>query len=201
MRKTLYPWTPQERKLIKRFRRPIDIQAFLDQADYNKSAITLFPGEVLRKRKAHCFDGALFAAMVMNTLGHPALLMDLRAVRDDDHVLCIFKRGGCFGAIAKSNYTGLRYREPIYRSLRELAVSYFDGYFNLKRERSLREFSELLDLRTLKPLAWDSGQAFFFDLATKLDSLKHHRIFPKATTRGLTPVDLRSFRAGKLGRR
>jgi hypothetical protein len=96
---------------------------------------------VLRDRLAHCFEGALFAAGALRALGHPPLLLDLEAVRDDDHVLAVFRRNGAWGALAKSNYAGLRFREPVYRTLRELAMSYFEDYYSVEGERSLRSFS------------------------------------------------------------
>ena len=92
-------------------------------------------------RTAHCLEGALLAAAALRVQGQPPLLLDLEAVRDDDHVLAVFKQHNCWGAIAKSNYSGLRFREPVYRTLRELAMTYFEHYFNLEREKTLRKYS------------------------------------------------------------
>src|SRR5690606_26443876 len=96
----------------------------------------------------HCVDGALFAATALRRLGLPPLVVDLRADRDDDHVIAVFRRRGLWGAVSKSNFVLLRYREPIYRSLRELALTYFEFYYSIEGKKTLREFSRPLDLRT-----------------------------------------------------
>src|SRR5438128_8456694 len=121
------------------FRRRLDtperIQRFLDNIPYN----TELDGEtfrsprlVLRDRTANCIEGAVLAAAALRVQGEAPLVMDLTAVHDEDHVIAVFKRRGLWGAIATSKFTGLRYREPVYRSLRELAMSYFEHYFNLE---------------------------------------------------------------------
>ena len=131
-----------ELAILGRLKTPEKIQSFLDsEIGYNKElqgATCRSPRRVLRDRLAHCMEGALFGAAALRVLGHPPLLLDLEAVRDDDHVLAIFRPRGHWGAVAKSNYSGLRYREPVYRSLRELAMSYFEHYYNLRREKTLR---------------------------------------------------------------
>ena len=131
-----------ERKQLRGLKTPEKIQRFLDdEIGYNKEAggaTCRSPRRVLRDRLAHCMEGALFAAAAVGLLGFPPLLLDLEAERDDDHVLAIFRHRGHWGAIAKSNYSGLRYREPVYRTLRELVMSYFEHYYNLKKEKTLR---------------------------------------------------------------
>ena len=129
-------FTPAERAVFRRLNSPDKIQRFLDDLAYNKEpggATCRSPRRVLRDRMAHCMEGALFAAAALRMNGHPPLLLDLEAVRDDDHVLAIFRLRGHWGAAAKSNFAGLRYREPVYRTLRELVMSYFEQYFNLRR--------------------------------------------------------------------
>src|ERR1700761_6222830 len=126
LRKT---FTPAEQSVFRRLDSPEKIQRFVDDLRYNKEpgGVTCrSPRRVMRDRTAHCMEGALFAAAALRMLGDPPLLLDLEAVHDDDHVLAIFRRRGLWGAIAKSNYSGLRFREPVYRTLRELAMSYFD---------------------------------------------------------------------------
>src|SRR5437868_15202408 len=127
------------------FRRRLDtpskIQQFLDGITYNlESYGDTFrsPRLVLRDRTANCIEGAVLAAAALRVQGEAPLVMDLIAVHDEDHVIAVFKRRGLWGAIATSKFTGLRYREPVYRSLRELAMSYFEHYFNLEGERTLR---------------------------------------------------------------
>ena len=107
---------------------PWRIQRLLDAMDYDvDGAGCRSPRRVLRERRVQCMDGALFAAAALRLQGHRPLLLDLEAVQDDDHVLAVFRVGGGWGAIARSNYSGLRYREPIHRTLRELALSYFES--------------------------------------------------------------------------
>ncbi len=119
-------FTPAERAVFQRLRTPDKIQRFLDDLAYNKEpggATCRSPRRVLRDRTGHCMERAMFGAAALRMLGHPPLLLDLEAQHDDDHVLAIFRVRGCWGALAKSNYSGLRYREPVYRTLRELAMS------------------------------------------------------------------------------
>src|SRR5580692_10024433 len=137
-------FTPAERAVFMRLRSPELIQRFVDDLGYNKEKggeTCRSPRRVLRDRTGHCMEGALFGAAALRLLGYPPLLLDLEAVQDSDHVLAIFRRRGCWGALAKSNFTGLRYREPVYRTLRELVLSYFEHYFNLRREKTLRKYS------------------------------------------------------------
>src|ERR1035438_1953757 len=144
-------FTPAELRVFYRLRTPHQIQRFLDEdLAYNKEpdGLTCYsPRLVLRKRMAHCMEGAMFAAAALRMLGHPPLLLDLESVHDDDHVLAVYRSRGHWGAVAKSNYSGLRSREPVYRSLRELVMSYFEHYFNLRREKTLRHYSRPVNLR------------------------------------------------------
>ncbi len=128
-----------ERAVFRRLATPNQIQRFLDgELAYNKEAggaTCRSPRRVLRDRTARCMEGALFAAAALRMLGHPPLLLDLEAERDDDHVLAIYRVRAHWGAVAKSNFSGLRYREPVYRTLRELTMSCFEHYYNLRRRR------------------------------------------------------------------
>ena len=138
---------PSERAVFRPLATPEKIQRFVDDLDYNKEPsgpTCRSPRRVLRDRTAHCMEGALMGAAALRMLGFPPLLLDLEAVRDDDHVLAIFRVGGCLGAIAKSNYAGLRYREPVYRTLRELVMSYFEHYYNPRREKTLRNYAAVV---------------------------------------------------------
>jgi len=128
-----HTFAPVERAVFRRLTTPEKIQRFLDDLAYNKEhdgETCRSPRRVLRDRTAHCMEGALFAAAALRMLGHPPLLLDFEAVRDDDHVLAIFQLRGHWGALAKSNYSGLRYREPVYRTLRELSMSYFEHSYD-----------------------------------------------------------------------
>src|SRR5271163_4010915 len=113
----------RERKILRAFRTPAQIQRFLDtEISYNlePGGDTCYsPRTVLHKRVAHCMEGAMLAAMALRLLGHPPLLVDLEAARDSDHVLAVYRTNGYWGAVAKSDYSGLRSREPVYRNIRE----------------------------------------------------------------------------------
>lgn len=188
-----------EDETVAALRTPEAIQAFLDATPYSSEDRYRAPATVLRDRRAHCMDGALFAAWALRRIGEPALIVDLRAVRDDDHVLAIFKRRGRLGAVAKSNVVGLRFREPVYRTLRELAMSYFELYFNTDGEKTLRSYSVPVDLARFDALDWPSRDDAVEAIVTRLDAARHHALLTPAMIRALSPVDERSYRAGLLG--
>ena len=152
-----YGFDTGETRVLKALKTPEKIQRFLDiEIGYNKEPdgdTIRSPRRVLRDMVAHCLEGALLAAAALRVQGFPPLLLDLEAVRDDDHVLAVFKQHGHWGAIAKSNYSGLRFREPVYRNLRELAMSYFEHYFNLAQEKTLRNYSRPVNLARFDRLA------------------------------------------------
>jgi len=192
-------WTRGELRLLSRLSSPARIQDWIDRLAYRPEDEPACPRRVMRERRANCYDGALFAAAALRHLGHPPLLLDLRAVRDDDHVLAVFRRRGCYGAVAKSNFSGLRFREPVHRTLRELVLSYFEDYFNDAGEKTLRAWSGLLDLRRFDRLRWMFDDAPLQYISDRLDALRHHPLLTPAQVRGLSPVDARSKRAGMLG--
>src|SRR6266404_3654018 len=127
-----FGFTPSELRKLRALRTPAGVQRFLDEIPYNLGYTGRSPKKILREGKASCFEGAVFAAAALRVLGFPPLIFDLEAERDTDHVVAIFKVRGHWGAVAKSNFAGCRYREPVYRALRELAMSYFNIYFNLR---------------------------------------------------------------------
>src|SRR6185436_9131533 len=134
--------TPHEAARLRRLTPPWRIQRFLDDLDYDKGGTGCrSPRRALRERRVQCLDGALLAAAALRLQGHPPLVLDLEADQDDDHVLAVYRVDGCWGAIARSNYSGLRYREPVFRTPRELALSYVESYFNLRHEKTLRRYS------------------------------------------------------------
>ncbi|HKP94089.1 MAG TPA: hypothetical protein VJS88_09355, partial [Chthoniobacterales bacterium] len=135
-----HDFSPPELRTLRALKSPIGIQRLLDEIPYHLAGTAWSPRTVLRERTAHCLEGALFAAAALRVLGFPPLILDLEADEDTDHVLAVFKLRGHWGAIAKSNFAGCRYREPVYRTLRELALSYFNTYFNLRAERTLRRY-------------------------------------------------------------
>jgi hypothetical protein len=178
---------------------PARIQAFLDSVPYSSDPFYRCPRRVLRDRRAHCFDGALMAAAALRLLGHPPLVVDLYAERDDDHMLALWQRDGCWGAIAKSNFAGLRFREPIYQSLRELVMSYFEDFYNVLGEKSLRGFTVPLDLSRLDGLAWMETDDGLDAVAQRLDALDRTPVLTAGMVAGLSRLDARSLAAGMLG--
>ncbi len=192
-------WTPAERKILKSLTTPAKIQGFLDSVGYSADPIYRSPRSVMRDRRAHCFDGALFAACALGWIGFRPRLLDMRAVRDDDHILAVYELEGRYGALAKSNFVGLRFREPIFKTLRELVLSYFEDYYNASGEKTLRAFSKLLDLRRFDRLQWQTSDQHLDLIAKALDEIEHQDLLTKSMIRRLTPKDDRSLRAGMLG--
>jgi hypothetical protein len=193
------PYTPRERAVLSRLTSPAKIQGFLDSLRYSDDGRYRCPRSVLRDRQAHCYDGALLAAAALRRLGHDPVLVDLRAVRDDDHVIALFRSHGLLGAVAKSNFVGLRYREPIHRNLRELVLSYFEAYYNLEKEKTLRAYSRPVRLAPLDRLEWQVRDAAMDEIAARLDAARHYPLLPRGGARRLVAVDERSYRAGQLG--
>jgi hypothetical protein len=192
------------RPVARKVATPEKIQRFLDEdIGYNKEPdgeTCKTPAAVLRDGVAHCMEGALLAAAALRALGHPPLLLDLEAVRDDDHVLAIFRDGGCWGAIAKSNYAGLRFREPVYRTLRELAISYFEHYYNLQGEKSLRAFSTRpVNLKRFDRLDWMARYEDIWEIPEYLTTIAHTRLLTPQRERRRMRMDPRSYAAGKTG--
>jgi hypothetical protein len=197
------PFTPAERAVFRRLSTPEKIQRFLDDLAYNKEhdgETCRSPRRVLRDRTAHCMEGALFGAAALRMIGHPPLLLDFEAVRDDDHVLAIFRLRGHWGALAKSNYSGLRYREPVYRTLRELAMSYFEHYYNLRKERSLRAYSRPVNLARFDAMGWMTAEEDPWYIPEYLLTISHTKILRPHLIPRLTRVDNRLFQAGLVGR-
>src|SRR5512132_2751545 len=141
-----FGFTSSELRTLRALKTPAGIQRFLDELPYNLSFTARSPRKVLHHRVASCLEGGIFAAAALRVIGFPPLIFDLEAEEDTDHVVAVFKVRGHWGAVAKSNFTGCRYREPVYRSLRELAMSYFNIYFNLRAERTLRSYSRPVNL-------------------------------------------------------
>jgi hypothetical protein len=193
----------RERGIFRRLSTPERIQRFLDdEVDYNKEPhgpTCRSPRRVLRDRLAHCLEGALFGAAALRVQGCPPLLLDLEAARDDDHVLAIFRHRGAWGAIAKSNYSGLRFREPVYRSLRELAMSYFEHYYNPEGEKTLRTYSKPVNLRRFDRIRWMTAEADLWPVSDYLFGIPHKRLLTPASVRHLNLIDRRLFAAGKIG--
>lgn len=179
---------------------PYKIQLFLDELTYSAEEIYRCPLRVLRDGVAHCFDGALFAAAALRQIGFPPLILDMIPnERDDDHIIALFKMNSHWGAVAKSNFVGLRFREPIYRSLRELVMSYFEQYYNVANEKTLRAYTLPLNLTAFDKFNWMISDEHLERIAGRLDRLKKIPIINPAMEANLSPLDQRSSQAGLLG--
>ena len=137
--------------------------------------------------------------MALRRLGYAPLIVDMDAVRDDDHVIALFKRHGRFGAIAKSNFVGLRYREPVYASLRELVMSYFESFYNVDYEKTLRQYTRPLNLSAYDTLAWTTSDPALDVIGDALSNIRIYKIIDAAMARSLSPVDKRTYDAGMIG--
>ena len=191
---------PADLRTLRALKTPAKIQKFIDAIEYQYADTAGSPQHVLRERKGHCLEGALLAAAALRVNGHPPLLMDLEAVRDDDHVVALYRERGLWGGIAKSNFAGLRFRAPIYRTLRELAVSYFEHYYNLRGERTLRTYSRPVNLSRLDDEHWMTAEEDLWCVPELLIAAKHYPLFPHRVARSLPRLDRRSFEAGMHGR-
>jgi len=153
---------------------------------------------VLRNRRAHCIEGAVLAACALWIHGERPLLLDLQAVRDYDHVIALFRRRGRWGAISKTNGIGLRWRDPVYASVRELAMSYFHEYYNKRDAKTLRTYSRPFDLRRLNPAIWATSEDGSWELIDALEATRHYRLVTRAQARALTRRDPFERRVGAL---
>jgi hypothetical protein len=179
---------------------PVKIQKFIDGLTYQYADTAGSPQRVLRERAGHCLEGALLAAAAFRLNGRPPLVMDLEGVRDDDHVVTLYRDRGLWGAVAKSNYAGLRFRAPVYRTLRELAMSYFEHYYNLRGERTLRAYSVAVSLARLDRKNWMTSEEEVWCVPEALIAARHFELFPDKVARDLPRLDRRSFEAGRYGR-
>jgi hypothetical protein len=194
-------FTAAELRTLRALKTPAGIQRLIDRMPYHLAGTSWSPRMVLRERTCHCLEGAIFGAAALRALGFPALVVDLEAENDTDHVIAVYNVRGHWGALAKSNYTGCRYREPVYRNIRELALSYFDVYFNLRGERTLRRYSKPVDLSRFDQLNWMTAEKSVWFIAEYLCEIPHFPLLKPWMEKSLTRLDQRSFDAGTLGLR
>ena len=198
-RRGSFGFSPQDLRTLSALKTPAQIQRFIDALEYQYANTAWSPRRVLRERKGHCLEGALLAAAALRVNGHPPLLMDLEAVHDDDHVVALYRQRGLWGGIAKSNFAGLRFRAPIYRTVRELALSYFEHYYNLRGEHTLRAYSRPVNLARLDSRGWMTSEEDVWCVPELLIAARHYPLFPHAVARTLPRLDRRSFEAGMHG--
>jgi len=198
----MYGLTRAETAILQRLSTPEKVQAYLDGLTYNSEPdgdTVRSPRRVLRDRTAHCAEGALLAAAAFRVHGRPPLLVDLEAVRDDDHVLAVYRERGHWGAVATSKFAGLRYRAPVYRTVRELVLSYFEHYYNWDGERTLRAYSRPVSLARFDRIGWMTAEEDLWPVVEHLSVISHTSLIPAATARRLARLDQRSYQAGLHG--
>jgi hypothetical protein len=195
-----FGFTPAELRKLRRLKDPHGIQQYLDDLPYHLADTAWSPRLVLREGTAHCLEGAIFAAAALRANGFPPLIIDFEAEKDTDHVMAVFRVDGHWGAIAKSNYTGCRYREPVYRSLRELAMSYFNIYFNMRRQRTLRTFSRPVNLARFDDQHWMTTEKPVWFIVYYLLEIHHYKLLRPAMAKRLRRVDERLFQGETLGK-
>jgi len=192
-------WSKRELALLSRYRTPEAAQDLLDSLPYRCESGHFSARSALQARRAHCFDGSLLAAAALLRGSCTPMLIDLCAERDDDHIICAYRWKGCWGAVAKSNFPGLRFREPIYKTPRELVLSYFELYFSMKREKSLRAFSKPLKLPSASKLNWECDDQAADKVVDLLTAAPHYDILETHQKRRLRQVDQRLYRSQLLG--
>ncbi len=198
----MFDFTKKEIVLMKKLNTPALVQDYLNSLKFNfeKKGETLrSPLFAMRSGVAHCFEGALLGAYIMSLYGHIPQILHLKAKKGDyDHVVALFKKDGYWGALSKTNHAVLRYREPVYKNVRELALSYFHEYFLDNGEKTLRQYSEPLNLNIFKKKNWmtESNDLWYIDKA--LDKVKHYDILPKNFAKKLRKADKIEIKAGKI---
>lgn len=200
--KLMFGLTKEEEKFLRSLNTPIKIQNFLDSlpVNYERGGETLMsPRRVLKTKTAHCFEGALLAAAALWLQGETPLLMDFKTVpTDEEHVVALFKQAGYWGAISKTNHAILRYRDAIYKTPRELALSYFNEYFDFKTgAKTLRSYSAPFDL-TKWPEPWVITDKDLWRLDRALNRSPHFKILTPQQVKKLKPVNKVEIAAGKL---
>jgi hypothetical protein len=188
-------YSKHEVALFRRLNTPAKIQDFINKLPFNfdeKPGVCMSPRMVLKENKADCIEGAILASAILEFHGYKPLLLDLRSVKkpyDYDHVVTLFKINGFFGAISKTNHSVLRYREPIYVSVRELVMSYFHEYFLNSGQKTLREYSVSFNMNYFNYLNWRITEKNLSEVLKKIDKIKHYKILTKKQERNLRKAD------------
>jgi hypothetical protein len=190
-----------QRAVFRGFKSPLAVQEYLDSIPYKAEELDRSPLRVMTDGQAHCLDGGILAALALARIGFLPLILDLVPApgSDDDHVLALFQVEGCWGALAKSNYPNLRYREPVHHSLRELAMTYFEFFFNLKREKTLRAYTRPLDLGRFQDPSWMWDEAGIKKVTKRLYGLKPIPLISETSAAKLNLSDERTYQAGTTG--
>jgi len=201
--KEFFGFSKEELEIFKKLNTPVKIQDFINSLDVNfeeNGDTCMSPRKVLQTKKAHCIEGALLAATILRFHGYPPLILDFEATKGDyDHVVALFMKDNHWGAIAKTNHAVLRYREPVYKSVRELAMSFFHEYFlNSNGKKTLRAFSGPVDLRIFDDKKWMLSDKDVWLIPSYLTKIPHEKILTRSQIAGLRKADDIEIKAGKL---
>lgn len=199
----MFGFTPKETAILKALNTPAKIQDFLNKlpTNFEQKGLTVYsPRKVLQKKTAHCLEGALLAAVALRFQRHPPLVVDLTATDDDeDHVITVFKMNGHWGAISKSNHATLRYREPVYKTIRELVMSYFHEYYISKTgKKTLRSYSQPVNLRRFDKRGWMIAEEDVWYIPEYLVEVPHKPVLNRSQIARLRRADAVELRAGKV---
>jgi hypothetical protein len=192
-------WNAEEIELLRSLDTPESVQAFLDDIPYNTDSFCRSPRRVMREKKANCMEGAFFAAACLEAHGFNPSVVYMVAVRDDGHAITLFCKNGRYGSVAKSNFTGLRYRSPVQKTVREVVLTYFDQHFNTRKELTLRKYTQPLYLRESLFPHWKIREDDLFDISDYFDKLRTYTLVTSSMEKSLRLVDERLYRAGLLG--
>jgi len=198
----MFGLTPNELRILKRLDTPIKIQNALDAFTYNfepEGDTCLSPRRVLEEKRAHCIEGAMLAALALRLQGERPLLLDLTsAPHDFDHVVALYQRHGSWCAISKTNHAVLRFRDPVYRTIRELALSYFHEYTDDDGRKTLRSYSRPMNLARFDHLDWPTNKNNLWDIAEALNDVPHYSLVTKKQISALRNADATERRAGDI---
>jgi len=188
-----YDLTKQELSVMRRLNTAQKIQDFMEQRfKYNKELTgetCRSPRAVLRTRTAHCIEGALFAAACFRVNGMKPLIVDMSAKRDHDHVIAVFKQDDLWGAVSYSQFNSLQWRDPVFRNLRELALSYFPFYYNYNRSKTLQSYSKPVNLKRFDKIKWMTSEKNLWDIGNYLFEIKHYTLYPEGVKKSIRPMD------------
>jgi len=194
-------FSKKEKVLMQKLNTPSKVQDFLNRLKFNfeeKGGTLKSPIMVLRTKSAHCIEGAILGAYILSLHSFPPLVLHLKATKADfDHIISPFKQNGLWGALSKTNHAVLRYREPIYKNIHELVLSYFHEYFLDNGKKTLRKYSQLLNLNIFEK-NWMLEEKNLWGIDEELDKIKHYNILPKSHIKKLRKADKIEIKAGKI---
>lgn len=198
----MFNLTKKEEKILKELKNPSQIQDFLNKIPINfeeKGDTCMSPRMVLQKKKCHCIEGAMFAALALRLQGRKPLIVHLKTTKEDyEHVIAIFQEKGKWGALSKTNHGVLRYREPVYNNLRELVMSFFHEYTDNKGRKTLRSFSVPVNLARFDKKGWMTDEKDLWYIDDYLDKVKHFKILTRKQIAKLRKADKLEIKIGKI---